>query len=135
MALASDLMGLGVAALQAQRTANAGLGPLTITAAGSAFASATRLGCSQYLTSCGNASGTNGIALPLVGTDNGCLLGDDFIINNLNSTNSLLIFTSTGVALSVGGSNNSGTGTSVQVHTTLTCFPISTTQWIGVRGS
>lgn len=132
MALASDLMGLGVPALQALRTATGGNGPLTITAAGSAFASATRIGSAQFLVSCTNADGTKALSLPAVGTDNGCLLADDFIINNAGTT-SLQIFASSGVQISVGTTNSSATV--IQAHTTMTLYPVSSTQWIGVKGA
>ena len=130
--LSSDLQGLGVSPLQAQRTANAGIGPLTITAAGSSFATATRIKGAQYLVSCTNSNGTLAVALPVVGSDNGALLGDSFTINNAN-TNSLIIYCSTGVTISVAGTNTSSTGLSS--HTSLTAYPISQTQWIGVLGT
>jgi hypothetical protein len=131
--LASDLQGLGVNPLQAQRTANAGIGPLTITAAGTAFASATRVGGSQYLVSCSNATASNGISLPPVGGDNGALIGDVFTINNATGTSTLNIFCSTGVTISVANSNTSST--TIAVHTTMTCYPVTTTQWAGIKGS
>jgi hypothetical protein len=130
--LASDLQGLGVNPLQAQRTANAGIGPLTITATGTNFATAKRLGGAQYLVSCTNANGTVGVALPPVGGDTGALIGDPFTINNA-STNSLPVFASTGVVISVGGANTSST--TLTSHVSLTAYPISTTQWIGILGT
>jgi hypothetical protein len=135
MNLASDLMGLGVSPLIASRTSNGGSGPITITAAGTAFASATRLGCTQYFVTCTTAGGSGGaaISLPVVGTDNGALLADDFVVNNATATQSLTIFASSGVAISVGGTNTSST--TVSVHTSMTLYPVSTTQWIGVKGS
>lgn len=135
MALASDLMGLGTPPLLAAHTANAGTGPLTVSAAGTAFASATRLGVTQFLVTCTNAGGSGGaaVSLPAVGGDTGCLLADDFVINNATATQSLTVFASSGVSISVGATNTSST--TVPVHTTMTLFPISTTQWIGVKGS
>ncbi len=130
--LASDLQGLGVNPLQAARTANAGTGPLTIASAGSTFATATRIGGSQYLVSCSDSDGTKGISLPPVGGDNGALIGDMFNINNAGST-TFFLFCSTGVLISVAGSNTSKT--SLITHTTLTCYPASSTQWLGVRGT
>jgi hypothetical protein len=130
--LASDLQGLGVNPLQAQRTANAGIGPLTISAAGTAFASATRIGGAQYLVSCSNTTGSNGISLPAVGGDSGALIGDQFTINNAGTV-SLNIFLSTGVTISIANLNTATFA--LATHTTTTCYPISATQWIGVRGS
>jgi hypothetical protein len=43
------------------------------------------------------------------------------------------VFCSSGVTISVGGVNTSST--SLSSHTTLAAYPISTTQWIGVKGS
>lgn len=130
--LASDLQGLGVNPLQAQRTANAGTGPLTISSAGSAFASATRIHGAQYLVSCSDSDGTKGLSLPPVGGDNGALIGDMFTINNAGST-TFTLFCSTGVTISCNTANSGST--SILAHTTLTCYPISIIQWIGVRGS
>lgn len=130
--LSSDLMGLGVSPLQAQRTANAGTGPLTIASAGSSFATANRIDCAQYLVSCSDSDGTKAIALPQVGSDQGALIGDIFTINNAGST-TFTIFCSTGVTISVSGSNTSST--TLGVHTSLTCFPLTSTQWAGVKGA
>lgn len=131
MALASDLMGLGVSPLLAQRTASGGNGPLTITAVGATFGSATRIQASQFLVSNTTAGGLS-VALPAVGGDNGAFLADDFIINN-RAAASLNVFASTGVAISANGTNNSQIVLSS--HQTLTVYPISTTQWIGVLGN
>jgi len=132
MALASDLMGLGVSPLQAQRTASGGIGPLTITAAGSSFSTAAKIGTAQFVVSCTNANGTRALALPTVGGDTGALLADDFVVNNA-TTASLFIFLSTSVAISANGTNNSQIVLSS--HQTLTAYPITTTQWIGVLGN
>jgi hypothetical protein len=131
MALASDLMGLGVSPLIAAKTASAGIGPVTIVAAGGTFGSATRIQCTQYLVS-NSTGGGLAVALPAVGGDNGAFLGDDFVINNA-TTASLNVFCSSGVTISVSGSNTSSTV--MTSHTTMTCYPITTTQWVGVKGS
>jgi hypothetical protein len=133
MSMSTDLMGLGMPPLLSVRLATGGIGPLTITAAGTTFATAAKVLGGQYVVSCSNASGTNGVSLPTVGTDGGALLADDYIINNATGTQSLLVFSSSGVVLSVGATNTSST--TVAPHTTMTLFPISTTQWIGVKGS
>lgn len=131
MALAADLMGLGVSPLIAARTASGGIGPLTIVAVGASFASATRIQATQFLVSNTTAGGLS-IALPPVGGDNGAFLGDDFMINNATAA-SLNVFASTGVGISVSGTNNS---TMVLFsHQSMTCYPISTTQWVGVKSN
>lgn len=132
MSLSTDLMGLGVAPLQAERTASGGTGPLTILSAGSNFATSTRMGAAQFVVSNTDTDGTKAISLPLVGSDNGCLLADIFVINNA-SGNTLPIYASTGVVISCTGSNNSTV--SLTTHTSINVYPISTTQWIGVKGS
>lgn len=135
MALASDLMGLGVAPLQAARTATGGTGPLSL-AVGTAttFTAATLLGCTQFVvTATGLASG--GIKLPVIGGDTGALLADDFVINN-TGTSTIQIFANPSggtVLISAHGSNNS-----VQLcppHNSFTLYPVSTTQWIAIAGS
>jgi hypothetical protein len=141
--LAQDLMGLGVPPLQAARTANAGTGPMTITAAGTASTSATavasggatRLGATQYVCVCTTAGDTTGasIVLPTVGTDAGAYIGDDFVINNQTSGNTLFVWASTGVTISVGGVITSYA--KVGVHTTMALYPQTTTVWFGIKGS
>lgn len=136
MSLSQDLMGLGISPLQAAHTASGGTGPLTLSLANNAsgVAGATALGAYQFVVSV-NVSGTTstcGVKLPTVGSDNGCLLADDFIVNNAGTT-TMTIFGSTGVQISVGASNTSST--TVALHTTMTLFPVSTTQWVGVKGS
>lgn len=135
MSQATDLMGLGLPPLLSAHIANAGNGSLTVSAAGTAFSTATRLGVTQFLVTCTNAGGSGGaaVALPAVGGDTGCLLADDFVINNATATQSLTVFASSGVSISVGATNTSSC--TVPVHTTMTLFPISTTQWVGVKGS
>ncbi len=130
MSLSSDLTGLGVSPLVAARTATAGIGPLTIVASGATFASATRIQCCQFIVT-NSTTGNGSVSLPPVGSDNGALLGDDFVINN--AAGSILVFCSSGVTISVAGSNQASVGLSS--HISLACYPISTTQWIGVRGA
>jgi hypothetical protein len=132
MALATDLMGFGMPAQLANRMATAGNGAVTISSAGSGFSTATRIQCTQFLVSCSDTDGTKALALPVVGGDNGALIGDDFIVNNAGTT-SLNLFSSTGVVISVGGVNTSKT--TIALHTTMTLYPISTTQWVGVKGA
>lgn len=133
MSMAQDLMGIGVSPLQAAHGASGGTGPLFIsTGTTSAFSTSTRIGAYQFVCSMTGGASTTGIALPQVGGDNGALLADDFIINNQGTT-TVFLFASSGVTISVGGSNTSFT--QVGLHTTMTCYPLSQTQWIGVKGS
>lgn len=130
--LADALVGLGLSPLLASRMATGGVGPLTITAKGTSYATGQLIGTSQFLVSCNSGAASTVLSLPTVGGDNGALLADDYIINNANSQ-TIQIFASSGVSLSIGATNTSST--SLAVHTTITLFPISTTQWIGVKGS
>ncbi len=138
MALSSDLMGLGVSPLLAARTATGGIGPLNIAVSGPSNAfptSATlgKLGCSQFVvTATGLTSG--GIVLPPIGGDNGALLADDFVINN-TGTSTILVWGNpqTTVLISARGSNNSYQY--VPIHSSITLYPVSSTQWIGISGS
>lgn len=130
MPQASDLMGLGVPALQALRLAHNG--STTVTAAGSAFASGTTLKAGQAVVICSNADGTKGISLPTVGGDTGCLIADKFVISN-SGTTSLQIFSSTGVTICAATTN--ANSSKIQSCTSMLLYPVSTTQWIGVAGA
>lgn len=130
--LSSDLMGLGVPPELADTLSSGGNGPLTITAAGTAFASGTLIDESQRVLSCSNGLGPQGLSLPTVGTDAGCLLADAFVINNAGTT-SLQIFASTGVLISVDAANT--VTATIQKHNTTIFYPVTTTQWIGVCGA
>ncbi len=136
MALAQDLMGLGISPLQAAHTASGGTGPLfagTLASATSGFQASCRLGAYQFvITVTNNVVSTGGVGLPAVGSDSGCLLADDFVINN-SGTHTILLFCSSGVTISTGGSNTSFT--TLAVHSTITLYPLSTTTWIGVKGN
>lgn len=129
MSRSDDLTGLGLAPGLALRMSNAGTGPLTITAAGSSYATSTKLKVAQRVVGATNADGTVGVGLPAIGGNDGPLLGDEFVINNTGGTNSLKVFLSSGVTISAGGTNTSVI--SVLTNDTLTCYPVSSTQWIG----
>lgn len=133
MALASDLMGLGMSPHLARREASGGSpSSLQVAAAGSDFTGATKLGGQQYLVSVN--SGTGGLILPAVGGDNGCLLGDSFTVNNATASG-ITLFAQSGASLSSNGSNAAASvGLSVGPHTAVTVYPVTSTQWISVRG-
>src|SRR5271166_4235134 len=101
MALAQDLMGLGVSPLQAAHTSSGGTGPLfsgTLAGSTSAFSSTNRIGAFQFLLTVSNGVSTGGVCLPAVGGDSGCLLADDFIVNN-SGTTTIFLFASSGVSI------------------------------------
>lgn len=133
MSLAQDLMGLGTSPLLAAHTASAGTGPVTVTSAGTSLGTAVKMGAYQFLISV-NVSGTtgSGLVLPAVGGDNGCLIGDDFIVNNATGS-TVIVYAPANVNISGGGVNN---GTfSVTTHTACTFFSITASQWVAVKGS
>lgn len=132
MAQPSDLMGLGLPPLLAEHIAETGNGSLTATAAGSTFATSTKILPNQNMLACSNANGTVALGLPAVGGDAGALLGDPFVISNTGTT-SLQVFASSGITINMNGSNTSQQP--VQAGTTSMIWPISTTQWIGVKGA
>lgn len=127
MALASDLMGLGLPANLALNIAVGGTGPVAVTAAGSAFASATRLGGDQRFAAVGNANGTVAVALPAVAGD--VQPTDMFVIGNYSSAG-LPVYLSSGVVISAGGTSNSSL--TLGSFCTLIAFPVSSTQWVGL---
>jgi hypothetical protein len=133
MSLAQDLMGLGVSPLQAAHTASAGTGPVTATAAGNSYATATKIGAYQFLISV-NVSGTtsSGLSLPVVGGDTGCLIGDDYIVNNA-TVSTVIIYAPANVNISGRGVNNGAV--SILTHTTATLFSITASQWVCVTGT
>jgi hypothetical protein len=136
MAKKADLMGLGMPHLIARRMATE---PVIIVGEGTTVTTATPIAGDQYLscvtTSAG--SGRNGVLLPAVGGDNGCLLGDDFIINAQTGTSVIVYAANTpggcAVSISQGAALTTGTtGVSVSVHRTMTLYPITVTTWLGL---
>lgn len=134
MALAQDLMGLGMPHSLALHIAEGGAGPLLIAAAGSTFATATKIGSSQGAVYCTSADSTKGLSLPTIGAPgDGPLFVDDFIVANVSATDCLKIFASSGVQICTGGSNTSSTA--LAVNTAIILYPVTSTQWIGIRGN
>lgn len=131
MALASDLIGLGMPPLLALKIAQGGTGPVTITAAGVTFATSAKLGANQSMVTCTNGDNTKSIGLPVVGTDNGALVADDYTINN-NGTDTVVLRTSTGVIISAAGAADSKF--SLGVNKTIALYPLTAILWVGIGG-
>lgn len=132
MSLASDLMGLGVKPLEAQRTANAGVGPVLAAATGSASAAnGYKIGGDQYITYFTTGASANSAVLPAIGGDTGPLYGDQFVIHNSSAT-ALNLYTPAGVTLNVVGSVVTSTSPQsvVQYHT-LNCWVASSVVYFG----
>ena len=124
-------MGLGMPAPLARRMATE---PVVASAIGGTRASATQIGGDQYLTMFVLGTGSGGCVLPSVGGD-GCLLGDDFIINN-QIAGGLYVYAPAGTTIDMAGQNQSGSsGVNLSSHTTATFYPISATTWVGVQGT
>lgn len=128
MALATDLMGLGLPGRLAARIAVGGVGAVAVAAAGSGFSTATRIKQEQRLTSVTGADGTTAVSLPAVSGD--VNIGDMFIIHNSDAADSLQVYGSTGVVIYAGDSTSV---IPVLARTTLVVFPTSTTAWVGGR--
>ncbi len=127
MALASDLMGLGMPHILALNVAEGGIGPLTIVGAGSSYATSTKIGADQRLCVSQTSAAGTCVGLPVVGGDAGAYLGDRFVIANAG-TDSLKVFASTGVVIKAGDSSST---ISVQPCKTLVVQPISSILWVG----
>ncbi len=136
MALATDLIGLSWPPLLSDEMACGGAGPLTITAAGTTFAASTKIKSNQFVVTSNSADGT-AVGLPVIGSDSGALLGDEFTINNSGSS-SLFIFASTSVLISGQGSLSSKQF--LQTHQTAILYPVTptlatvTANWVMVAG-
>jgi hypothetical protein len=129
MATKANLMGMGVSPLLARRQAT---DPQTITAAGGSLASATGIGGDNYFVSVIASNTGAGLLLPQVGTDNGALLGDDYIINN-QLTASITVFGPVGSTISISGVNVSGSaGFGLSTHKSVTLYPITASSWLGI---
>lgn len=135
MATGNDLMCLGLPPFLAQVIAEAGTGPATLTVAGSAFATATRIKVGQSMVSAaggGAATNTSGLALPAVGGSTGVLIGDLQVIA-CTGTDTLVVYASSGVTINGSGGNTSNIF--VPVGTTMILFPTSTSTWVAIKGA
>lgn len=123
----SALMGLGLPPSLAQALGTTGTA--LVAAAGSTYATSAKL-LKNKVAYVSNADGTFAVGLPVVGGD-AALLADPYVISNIGTT-SLQLFASSGVVISVNGSSNSSQP--IQSFTTMVVWPVSTTQWIGMKG-
>ena len=135
MALAQDLMGLGLPHSLALHIAEGGTGPRLIAAPGSSFATATKIAGGQGAVYCTTADSTKGVALPTVGSGatDGPLFVDDFIIANVNASDCLKVFASSGVSICASGTNTSVVA--IAVNTAMILYPVTASQWVGIRGN
>lgn len=133
MALSSDLMGLGMPPLLAAKIAQGGSGPLTITAAGTTYAGSTKINSEQSLVGCSNGNNTLSIGLPVVGGDNGASIGDEYVIANTGTTDTVVLRSSTSVLIS--GRAGQDSKFSLAPATAISIFPLSTTLWAAVNGT
>ena len=131
MSLATDLMGLGMSPYQAEFVSTGGDGPLLIASAGTGtFASAKQMQTKQFCVYNTDTDGTKAISLPSV--KGAATMADQYIIGNV-SANTLNIYASTGVIIDCGASATSST--SLTTYTTGIFYPITSTLWIGVKGT
>ena len=132
MSTGSDLMGLGMPPMLANIISEAGSGPTTLTAAGTSYATSTKIKTSDSAVICstGVAGANAGIGLPAVGTASGVLLGDEILIVN-SGTDSLPVYASTGVIIYCNGSSTSLM--QVSVGKSAIVWPMSSSVWGGVQ--
>lgn len=128
MALAQDLMGLGVAPALAGRLADGG--PVTVTATGTGSANAAQIYGTQFVLA---VTGTGHVIMPSPSSANGPLINDDFVINN-STTNSVTVWPPAGVTVSIGGHAYVATDpfTLVALKTLQIWTGPSTTLWFGL---
>jgi hypothetical protein len=109
MAQPQDLMSLGENPYLAARvatTVNTSQVPSNSTYALASTNSNGVIGGTQFLTAIFSATGNSpSMVLPVIGGQNGCLLGDDFLIHN-GTTTTMYVFVNTGGALNLSGSNS-----------------------------
>jgi hypothetical protein len=131
MTQSSDLTGLGVPPLQAERLATAGIGPITVNVQGSVYATGYPIKNAQYLIYIPPTSGAGVLSLPPIGGDNGALIGDDFIIAN-GTAAVVSIYPPSNVSIvGVTASTANGSPITVLANTVLTIWAgPTTTTWI-----
>ena len=100
MALAADLMALGINPHEAARVASGGTGPTTIAAAAGGAAGATPIGGTQFVIYV--SSGTGGLVAPPLGGIGGPLVYDNFVIHNGTGA-TITIYPPPGVTVNIGG--------------------------------
>jgi hypothetical protein len=126
MALASDIMGLGVPAAQARHMSIGGTGPTSAAAAGTTWATATLIRNNQYFISVTTGQdGAAGLALPTAP-----LPTDQYIVNNRSQT-IMVVFAPVGVVISIGGTATSYAA--LATHATHIFYPISSSAWCAVK--
>lgn len=134
--LAQDLMGFGIPGPLAQRLANGGTGPTTLTAAGTNAAGAAAILAEDYIVYVNAGSG--GVILPTPKPANGAdgpMIYDDYVIHNALGGN-LLVYMPSGTTINIGGASytNAAPYTLATLKTlTLWTGPTST-QWFGLGG-
>ena len=132
MAKRSDLIGLGVPYAVANIQANE---PALVTVQGTSIGSAFVIGGQQYLNVVNATNAGQFVQLPTVGGFTGCLLGDDFLINNQLAA-TIVVCAPSAATISVSGNNVSGgAGFSMSAHTTTAFYAITATSWLGLKGS
>ena len=132
MAQRSDLIGLGLSPFLAERLADCQINQILVTGVGGTRASAYVIGRSQFLLAVNGSNSGKSVLLPPVGGDNGCLLGDAFIIHNYADANgSLIVYGQTGSEIIQSSSNISGSlGVSLSSGFTATFWTITASTWI-----
>jgi hypothetical protein len=136
MTLSSDLTGLGVPPLQAERMSTAGVGPITVvpTGVGGSYSTGYQIKNAQYLIylpSVANGGFNGSLSLPPIGSDNGALIGDDFVIcNGLSATVSIYPPSNVSI-IGLTTTNAPGTAITLASNSVITIWAgPTTTTWI-----
>jgi hypothetical protein len=131
MSMAVDLEGLGMQWALAEFVSSGGDGPLLVASAGTGtFASATQLLGKQWVVYNTDTDGTKAISLPTF--KGATTVADQYIIGNV-SANTLHVYASTGVTISMGAATPTSS-VSLSTFTTAMLFPLNSTTWIGIKG-
>ena len=125
-------MGLGMSPFLAERLADCQSGSITVTGVGASRASAYQMGRGQFLLNVQGSNSGKAVALPGVGGDTGCLLGDPFTIHSYADANgSTTVYGQTGSSIVQSSSVISGSlGVSISSGFTATFWTISASTWV-----
>lgn len=130
MALAQELMGLGVPPQLASRIATAGAGPVTVAATGTGSVSAAKIYGTQYVVS---VTGAGHVIMPSPSAATAPLISDSFVINN-GTSDSVTVWPPAGVTVNIGGLAFGPTNpfTLVGLKTLQIWTGPTTTTWFGI---
>ena len=132
MATRQNLIGLGLPVPLANRMCDASDGLIQITAQGATQASAYQLSTGQNAVLITATSGGAGVNLPVIGTDQGAMMGDNVIITNALSASVIVYASGANTTITqLGASISAATGVSVSSYKVGEYFAASSSTWVG----